>query len=42
MAAPGTVTSGTRTVLIARSNTACSDMPLPDSAIWMIGTVAAL
>ena len=42
MAAPGTVTSGVRTVLIAMSNTACSDMPLPASASWMIGTVEAL
>ena len=42
MAAPGTVTSGVRTVLMAMSNTACSDMPLPASAIWMIGTVEAL
>ena len=42
MAAPGTVTSGVRTVLMARSNTACSVMPLADSASWMIGTVAAL
>ena len=42
MAAPGTVTSGVRTVLIAMSNTACSDTPLPASASWMIGTVEAL
>ena len=42
IAAPGTVTSGVRTVLIARSASACSESPLPDSAIWMIGTVAAL
>ena len=42
IAAPCTVTSGVRTVLMARSNTACSDMPLPASAIWMIGTVEAL
>ena len=42
MAAPGTVTSGVRTVLIARSNTAGSGMPWADIASWMIGTVAAL
>ena len=42
IAAPGTVTSGVRTVLMARSNSVCSDMPLPDSASWMIGTVEAL
>ena len=33
---------GVRTVLMAMSNTACSDTPLPASASWMIGTVAAL
>jgi len=42
MAAPGTVISAVRTVLTARSNTVCSDMPLPARASWMIGTVAAL
>ena len=42
MAAPGTVTTGTRTKFRPRSNSVCSGSPLPDSASWMIGTVEAL
>jgi hypothetical protein len=42
IAAPCTVTSGGRTVLTPRSNSACSDSPLPDSASCRIGTVDAL
>ena len=42
MAAPGTVTSGVRTVVKPRSASVCSERPEPDSASWMIGTVEAL
>jgi len=42
MAAPGTVTIGTRTKFRPRSNSVCSGKPLPDKASWMIGTVEAL
>ena len=42
MAAPGTVTSRVRMEFPPRSDSACSLMPLPESASWMIDTVEAL
>ena len=42
IAAPGTVTSRVRTTVMATSPSACSVMPLPESAICRMGTVEAL
>ncbi len=42
IAAPGTVTSGVRNWLMAKSARFCSVRPSPDSASWRIGTVEAL